>query len=234
MENITAAKQAAKLLNPTESKNLDPYIVDQIFEEFDAYTEEMIGYWKKEVTWSDYDELIVYLKLKHAAKRSAVLNKVVPDRICPECKEIEVRDSHWRVDKWHASAICWDCHRRNHNYRTINSKFYPGNDELEVMALMRQIFHSPQVRYKIDGENLSKMRGILGVTQKSLADAIGVTPMITHLYEEGRTRTITRERAVACMKLFKQYFMNRLKQLGYDVETKDWHENIQPEIEEID
>lgn len=231
MENITAAKQAAKLLNSSKSKDLNPHIVDQIFEEFDDYTEEMISQWKDEVKWSDYDELIVYLKLRHGAKRSAVLDKVVPNRICPECGEIEARDSHWRVDKWHSSAICWDCHRSNHNYRTINSQFYPGYDELEIMTLMKQMFHTPQIRYKINGENLGKMRSILGVTQKALANAIGVTPMITHLYEEGETKTITRERVVKCMKLFKQYFMVRLKQLGYNVETKDWHE---PEIEEIE
>ncbi len=230
MESTTAAKQAAKLLKASEPENLNPDIVDQIFEEFDDYTEEMINHWKNEVKWSDYDELLMYLKLKHAAKRASVLDKVVPSRICPECGKAQIRDSLWRVDKWHSSAICMECYRSNHNYRTINSKFYPGHDELEVVDLMRKIFHSPKVRYEINGENLSKMRGILGVTQKVLADAIEVTPMITHLYEEGYTKTITRERAVKCMKLFKQYFMKRLEQMGYDVETEDWHD---PEIEDI-
>lgn len=235
IENVIASKEAAKLnIKSTEGEKLraiNPDIVDQIFEELDDYAEEMINQWKEDVVWSDYDETINYLKLKHAVKREAVLNKLVPDRVCPECGRIEKDDSHWRVDKWHASAICWTCLKTKYNYRTINSQFYPGYDEGEIVYLMRKVFHEPEVRYKINGKNLQKMRAMLGITQKSLADAIGVTAMITHLYEEGETKTITRDRAVKCLQLFKEYFKNRLVQLGYDIEKKDWHK---PVIEEID
>lgn len=234
VENILAAKKAAKLniedTKAEKSKGLSIDIVDQIFEEFDDYAESMISKWRDDAVWSDRSETINYLKLKYAAKRQAVLDKVVPDRICPECGEIEIDDSHWRVDKWHSSAICWDCLKRNHNYRTINSQFYPGYDEWEIIYLMRNIFHTPKVRYSVNGENLQKMRAMLGVTQKALSVAIGVTPRIAQLYEEGETKTITRDRVAAIMKLFKEYFIRRLKQLGYDTEKSNWHE---PCIEEV-
>lgn len=217
-DNTTSAKQAAKLniKSIEEQQNaLSPDIVDQIFEEFDDYTEEMISKWRENAVWSNNDETRSYLRLKRAAKRKAVLDRVAPDRVCPECKNIEYNDSNWRVNRWHSEVICGDCWRSNHTYRTISSQFYPGYDEWEILQLMHNIFVTPQVRYFINGKNLEKMRGILGVTRTTMSTVLGVTPIVITSWEEGAIKTMSRGRVVKCLQLFRGYFLRRLEELGY-------------------
>ncbi len=77
-DSNTPSKQAASLNIKSigEQHNvLSPDIVDQIFEEFDDYTEEMISKWKENAVWANSGETRAYLRLKHSAKRKAVLER---------------------------------------------------------------------------------------------------------------------------------------------------------------
>lgn len=223
-----------ELTEREKEQTLDPEIVDQIFDEFDSLTTSMIEGWSEDINWGDRDELVAYLRLKRMAKRSSALDKIVLDRLCPMCKNKEIRDSHWRIDKYHSSAICMKCFQVNHKFRTINSKFYPGYDEWEIISLMHNIFLTPTIRYKINGRNLQQMRAMLGISQTKLSEKLGyVTPMAIHLLEEGSVKTMTKDKVVKCLKVFREGFIQRLKELGYSDIELERYEFKKPEIEEV-
>lgn len=233
-----AAKLNVKMSNKeldsqVDKQTLDPEIVSQIFDEFDDVSSSMISKLEEDINWDDGDELVLYLRLKRMSKRSSALDKIVPDRVCPICKNIESRDSHWRIDRFHSNAICWGCFKSNHNFRITNSKFYLGYDEWEIISLMNKIFEFPKVRYKVKGRNLQKIRGMLGIQQAKLARRLCVTPMAINKLEDGIIHTIEGEKAVECMKMFREFFIVRLKELGYSSEELQQYEYKKPEIEEI-
>ncbi len=216
-----------------DEQQLDPEMVDQIFDEMDDITNEMIQDWKANTNWADRDEIVIYLRLQRMAKRSSALDKLVPDRICPECKVRESRDSHWRIDKFHSSVICWTCLKANHNFRVTHSKFYKNDDEWKLISVIHQIFSKPQTRYTIDGKRFGLIRSILGITQVKLASILGITPMAICKIESGIIATMERNKIILCMKAFRNGFINRLTEFGYtevELERFKWNE---PNIEEI-
>lgn len=216
-----------------EKQQLDPEMVDQIFDEIDDITKEMIQDWKSNTNWADRDEIVSYLRLKRMAKRSSALDKLVPDRICPECKIKESRDSHWRIDKFHSSVICWVCFKSNHNFRRTHSKFYANADEWRLISIVHQVFSNPQTRYTIDGKKFGLIRAILGISQIKLSRALDITPMAVSKIEDGTIATMERDKIILCMKAFRNGFINRLVDFGYtevELERFKWSE---PKIEEI-
>ena len=212
--------------------NID--LVDQIFDEIDGVTIEMLEDWRKNTNWGDRDELLTYLRLKHMAKRSSALNKLVPDRICPECKTLESRDSHWRIDRFHSAVICSNCFRSNHNFRKTFSKFSIDEDEWKLISLMRQIFLNPQTRYEIDGKKFGLMRAILGISQVKLAGILGMASMTICKIEIGEISTMERDKIILCMDAFRDAFIKRLSDLGYtDIELERFKWN-KPDISVIE
>lgn len=214
--------------------DLDIDLVDQIFDEIDSVTVEMLEDWRKETNWADREDLLTYLRLKHMAKRSSALNKLVPDRICPECKVLESRDNRWRIDKFHSAVICWTCFRSNHNFRKTYAKFTVDEDEWKLISYMKQIFINPQTRYEIDGKKFGLIRAILGISQVKLAGILGMASMTICKIEIGDISTMERNKIILCMDAFRDAFIKRLSDLGYTDMELDKFKWTKPDISVIE
>jgi DNA-binding XRE family transcriptional regulator len=237
-QHRTTSRQAAtlnrKMVEDEDNESLNPDIVDQIFDEFDEATNSLIKDWTKNVNWADGDDFLAWLRLKKLAKRNSALDKLVPDRVCPRCGNKEIRNIYWRIDKYYSEAMCLSCHSSQNKFQTTNSKFYPGYDEWEIVLLIRKVFVRPVARFEVDGKNLEQMRRMLGIPRATLAKEIDVAPVTISLLESGEVRTMLQDKVLLCLKVFKEYFMKRLRECGYtdqELERHEWHE---PQIEEID
>ena len=216
-----------------ENKQINTDLVDQIFDEMDDMTNVMIKDWQRDTNWSDNDELVQYLRLRRMAKRSSALDKLVPDRVCPECKVIESRATNCRIDKFHSSVICQECFKTNHNFRKTYSKFTIDEDEWKLISLMHQIFTDPQTRFKIDGKKFGLMRAILGISQVRLASIVGIASMTICKIEIGDITTMEREKIILCMAAFREGFKKRLSDLGYTIEDLEKFKFSEPDVEII-
>lgn len=115
----------------------------------------------KKCDWEDPEDVALYLQEKYLAKRLAVLNELVPTRICPECKQLRLSSREWVVRKDRKGALCRRCFHGAENK--------PGAKQLLNLVLFPKVV----TRYKLDGGALTQARAKTGLSVRAFAHKAG-------------------------------------------------------------
>lgn len=143
----------------------------------------------KKANWDSPEDVALYTSIARMTRRRAILQELVPDKICPLCKEGPFPESkQWVVNVKEKVAVCRSC--------WVSSRKSRG-----VFAL--DIFGLPELRYPVDGARLQAAREEIGVTMSRMSAKMNWSEAYWSRLENGYVRTIDEDTAKRIVELFK-------------------------------
>ena len=127
--------------------------------------------------WADTEDINEYYRDRTKEQRERLLDKHVPERVCPNCR----RKYYFAPRVWvrsRGSVICRSC------FMVLSHA--KGIGELKKVL-------TPLVRYKLDGQQLKNCREMVGMSQRVFAERVGWTYSYQAKLETGSTITISEE-----------------------------------------
>lgn len=117
---------------------------------------------RRKCDWEDPEDVAAYRQEKHAETRLAVLNELVPTRVCPgPCGQLRLSSREWVVSKDRRAAMCRRCFHNRYSK--------PGG----VQVLDLTLFPTVVTRYKLDGEALTRARAATKLSVRAFAHKAG-------------------------------------------------------------
>lgn len=108
-------------------------------------------------SWEIPEDVAAYKRDGRLKSRALLLDKIVPTRICPTCRNMKINPRQWVV--CHAIAVCRSC------YHTMGGKMMDVDVTLNIMEC--------EVRYKIVCSEITRIRELLGLSKNYLGKQMG-------------------------------------------------------------
>ncbi len=108
-------------------------------------------------SWEIPEDVAAYKRDGRIKQRAELLDKLVPNRICPTCRKMKINPRQWVLCT--LVAVCRSC------YHSM------GGEMLEVdfsLAVMER-----EVRYKIECYEISRIRQLVGLSKNKLGKQMG-------------------------------------------------------------
>ena len=137
--------------------------------------------------WDNPDDVAALRSIDTADRRIALLNKLVPDRVCSKCKEFN--EGHWVIIS-KRKIICRSCH-------------FMRDRVIEPVETKKAVFRAVE-RYVIDSKLLFVIRKQSGVSQRHLAALAGWSRSYQQRLENGSCATINKKNKLSLLKVFKR------------------------------
>lgn len=146
--------------------------------------------------WDDPSDVAEHRADSRAKDRLAILDRLVKDRICPNCGRGPLTDSQqWAVNYKKMMAVCRSC--------VGKTKTLPSEADL------KSLFGPVVKRYPLDGSVLLKLREGIGLTQREFARRAGWSAPFQCQLEIGEYHTVTEECATAIYQVLSEAINGR-------------------------
>jgi len=117
---------------------------------------------RKKCDWEDPEDVALYKQEQYQALRLAVLNELVPTRVCPgPCGQLRLSSREWVVSTDRKAAMCRRCFHNRYNK--------PGGAQILDLVL----FPATMTRYKLDGGSLTLARVKTELSVRAFAHRAG-------------------------------------------------------------
>ena len=141
--------------------------------------------------WDDAEDVQLHRSEERMRERLALLEKLVPKRICVRCGSGPFPDSRsWVINKSKKVAVCRRC------FSTPPARL--------VVLDFTKLFGDAEVRYPLDGRVLVRMRESMGLTQSKFAELAGWSRVYQHKLEGDCVHTVSSEVAEVIVQVLRE------------------------------
>lgn len=137
--------------------------------------------------WNDPQDISIMRADERRLERKLNLDRIVPKRICPACRNRIFGDSSWVIEG--DKAWCRSC--------------YQSRGQIDDGKKECSLFQGIVVRVKIDGWKIKIMRKSMGVGQQAFAARMGWSANYQNQVEGSKVRTVTLEVAERLVGVFE-------------------------------
>lgn len=193
---------------PRRKREGDPFWdVEQKLKGLEAAEKRHDRFVRRRCDWDDPTDVAYMKRMDRNDVRQALLDKLVPDRKCPLCKEMVLKSQSWVVNKTRRKAICRSCW----NITVLNPKFVRGEGEDGIHGMgyiqLKRIFAITGERKRVafNCVALSQAIQIAGHTKASFSRRAGWSgPYTSQLLNPERTRTVSADTARVILQVLAE------------------------------
>jgi len=128
-------------------------------------------------------------------ERIEILDRIVPERICPKCNFRKTSSRFWVINKSKNKAICKLCYK----------KIKPDAQLEEACLIPVRLFTGQEVRYTIDPMSLTHARTKVGLKVDEFANEAGWSASYQYQLESGKYRTISEQCSEDILRVLLNY-----------------------------
>jgi hypothetical protein len=180
--------------------------------------------------WDDPDDVNAYRRSRREKGRQSKLDKLVPDRVCPECKEIVLKTRSWRLVRHPETkklmAVCSSCHQICYVAPRLDKE-----GELAKIRLKQALARTKgeTVRFRMRGPALETAIGLAGMSKAHFSRRCGWSASYTQkLVGSDAVKTVNADTMRVILTVLKE------GDVEFDMEETDYEAiwGVKPESDE--
>jgi hypothetical protein len=145
------------------------------------------------VDWENPEEVLLHRSEERKEKRKLILDRHVPDRVCPSCKMLRSQPDQWVIKKDSGLVICRSCFGLIQQHQPI----------MERKDIEGSLF-TPLIRYAYNCTDLVRARESIGISQSKFAEAAGWSRVYQSQLENGDYASLSSETHDVILGVFKR------------------------------